>query len=366
MLDETFSCVSVKVLTDCQSGQEYYVTDSLVFNGIPAVIGITLLVDLNGEYRCVIYTRDDNDVSSNSSVREVIQLYSSCEYCSTIPTPTPTVTTTPTITPTVTTTPTITPSSTQTPTPSVTTSPRVTPSQTATVGTTPPVTPTQTQTPTKTPTQTQTPTKTQTPTPSITASPSATPNYVYVYESCSPIAPNVLNTQMIQTQVVPFANQQGVIFKDTLGYCWVYIGRFESTYIAPPSVFTINFEGNYFDGSLSLTYPDCVTCQTPAPPPVSSCKTYTIYNIGETTLVYQYRLCGRLDTPSGTILPGGSETVCVDNNQISIDSGDGRFIEGNYCYELVTTTTTSFGGGTEGGEEVFFQDSLSNDTFLFN
>jgi hypothetical protein len=173
---------------------------------------------------------------------------------------------------------------------------------------------------------------------------------------------------MIQTQVVPFANQPGVIFKDTLGYCWVYIGRFESTYIAPPSVFTINFEGNYFDGSLSLTYPDCVTCQTPAPPPVSSCKTYTIYNIGETPLVYQYRLCGRLDSGGGSILPGGSETVCADNNEISIDPGDGRFIEGNYCYELVTTTTTttSFGGGTEGGEEVFFQDSLSNDTFLFN
>jgi hypothetical protein len=68
---------------------------------------------------------------------------------------------------------------------------------------------------------------------------------------------------MIQTQVVPFANQPGAIFKDTLGYCWTYIGRFESTYIAPPSVITVNFEGNYFNGSLSLTYPDCVTCQTP-------------------------------------------------------------------------------------------------------
>jgi hypothetical protein len=244
MLDETFSCVSVKVLTDCQSGQEYYVTDNLSFSGIPAIIGTTLLVDLNGGFQCVTYTRDDTNFSSNSSVGEVIQLYSSCEYCSTIPTPTPTVTTTPTITP----------SSSQTPTPSITASPSVTPSQTATIGSTPPVTPT----------PTQTPTRTQTPTPSITPSPSATPNYVYVYQSCSPIAPNVLNTQLIQTQVVSFANQPGAIFKDTQGYCWTYINRFDSTYIAPPSVITVTFEGNYFDGSSSLTYSDCTTCETPA------------------------------------------------------------------------------------------------------
>ena len=254
MLDETFSCVSVKVLTDCQSGQEYYVTDNLSFSGIPAVIGMTLLVDLNGGFQCVSYTRDDTNFSSNSSVGEVVQLYSSCEYCSIIPTPTPTVTTTPTITP----------SSTQTPTPSVTASPSVTPSQTATVGTTPPVTPT----------PTQTPTKTQTPTPSITPSPSATPNYVYVYQSCSPIKPNVLNTQLIQTQVVSFANQPGAIFKDTQGYCWTYINRFDSTYIAPPSVITVTFEGNYFDGSSSQIYSDCTTCETP----VKEGTTYNYFN----------------------------------------------------------------------------------------
>ena len=244
MLDETFSCVSVKVLTDCQSGQEYYVTDNLSFSGIPAVIGMTLLVDLNGGFQCVSYTRDDTNFSSNASVGDVIQLYSSCEYCSIIPTPTPTVTTTPTITP----------SSTQTPTPSITASPSVTPSPTATFGSTPPITPT----------PTQTPTKTQTPTPSITPSPSATPNYVYVYQSCSPIKPNTLNTQLIQTQVVSFANQPGAIFKDTQGYCWTYIDRFDSTYIAPPSVITVTFEGNYFDGSSSQIYSDCTTCETVA------------------------------------------------------------------------------------------------------
>jgi hypothetical protein len=67
---------------------------------------------------------------------------------------------------------------------------------------------------------------------------------------------------MIQTQVVSFANQPGAIFKDTDGYCWTYIDRFDSTYIAPPSVITVTFEGNYFDGSSSQIYSDCTTCET--------------------------------------------------------------------------------------------------------
>jgi hypothetical protein len=71
-----------------------------------------------------------------------------------------------------------------------------------------------------------------------------------------------------------------------------------------------------------------------------ACKTYTIYNTGETTLIYQYRICGRLDIPSGTIPPGGNETVCADNNEISIDSGVGFFIEGDTCFESVTSTPT--------------------------
>jgi len=242
MLDETFSCVSVKVLTDCLSGEEFYVTDNLSFSGVPIVIGMTLLVDLNGGYHCVSYTRDDTNFSSNSVVGDIVQIYSVCEYCSIVPTPTPTVTTTPTITPT----------SSQTPTPSVTASPSVTPSQTATVGTTPP--------PTPNPTATQTPTNTTTPT--ITPTPSVTPNYVYVYESCSPIYPNVLVTQMVQTQMVSFVAEDGIVFKDIFNTCWKYVGRFESTYIAPPTVLSVTYSGNYFDGSPTNIYSTCDDCQT--------------------------------------------------------------------------------------------------------
>jgi hypothetical protein len=225
MLDETFSCVSVKVLTDCQSGDEYYVNEGLSFSGIPVVIGMTILVNLNGGYHCATYTRDDSNFSSNTVVGDIVQLYSVCEYCSIIPTPTPTATQTPT--------PNVTPTPTKTGTP--------TPTPTSTIGSTPPVT--------------NTPTHTMTPTPSTT------PNYVYVYESCSPISPNSLPTQMIQTEKVTFVLQAGVIFKDSLNVCWNYIGKFESTYIPPTTVLPVTYSGNYFSDAPGSTYSTCESCE---------------------------------------------------------------------------------------------------------
>ena len=243
MLDETFSCVSAKVLTDCGSGEEFYTTDSLSFLGTPVLIGMTMFVQVNGVNRCVIYSRDDQNLSSNSTLGAIVQIYSSCEYCSTIPTPTPTTTSTPTNTPT----------STAGITPSVTKTQTPTPSQTATLGTTPP----------PTPTQTRTPTATNTPTPSITASPSATPNFLYVYESCNRIGGGRGTiTQVIQTQPVSFTIAVNETFKDNDGNCWYYVGQFNTSYIAPPKVTPINFGGNYFIGVSSQTYSNCETCAT--------------------------------------------------------------------------------------------------------
>jgi hypothetical protein len=241
MLDETFSCVSVKVLTDCQSGEEYYVNEGLSFSGIPVVIGMTILVELNGGYHCATYTRDDSNFSSNTVVGDIVSLYSVCEYCSIVPTPTPTATQTPT--------PNVTPTPTKTGTP--------TPTPTSTIGSTPPVT--------------NTPTHTMTPTPSTT------PNYVYVYESCSPIYPNLLVTQMIQTQRVTFVPQPGVMFKDSLNTCWNYLGRFDSTYIAPTTVLSVTYSGNYFDGSPSITYTTCVSCES-TPASVGLCPQYQYWS----------------------------------------------------------------------------------------
>jgi hypothetical protein len=257
MMDETFSCVSVKVLTDCQSGEEFYTTDSLSFSGTPVVIGMTMFVQINGVERCVVYSRDDNNFSSNSSLGNIVQIYSSCEFCSTIPTPTPTITSTPTNTPTKTAGVTPSPTATQT----------ATPSQTAPFGSTPP----------PTPSQTRTATPTNTPTPSVTASPSATPNYVYVYQSCIPIQNGKFQsvTQVIQTQKVSFVSEIGTTFKDLNNNCWSYIGRFDSSYIAPIDMNAVTFNGNFFDGSPSLTYPDCTSCETQ---PIDLCLTYQYFN----------------------------------------------------------------------------------------
>jgi hypothetical protein len=307
MLDKTFSCVSVKVLTDCYSGEDYYVNDDLSFSGIPVVVGMTILVNLNGGYHCVTYTRDDSNFSSNTVVGDIVQLYSLCEYCSIVPTPTPTVTTTPTVTP----------SSSQTPTPSITASVSPTPSQTATVGTTPPATPNQT--PTMTPTQTST--------PSMTPTPSVTPNYVYVYESCSPISPNSIPTQMIQTQRVSFVLQPGVVFKDSLNICWNYIGRFDSTYIAPPTVLPVTYSGNYFDGSPSVTYVDCQSCLGNTPTPI-------LYN-GYFAEKYSCPDCGVLDSNVLVAFPSEQEVI------IGRWYPDPDVFNAPYSYKILSGATTT-------------------------
>jgi hypothetical protein len=220
MLDETFICVSVKVLVDCVSGVEYYVTDNLVYDGIPIVTGITMSAVINGSNVCVTYDRDDSNISSNSILTSINQIFGNCGNC--LPAPTPTTTITPTITPT--TTPTTTPTQTITPTPGASPS----------------------QTPTMTPTQTKTPTP--------------TPSYVYVYESCSNISPNAYKTQIVQTIKSPITSTIGECFKDASGNCWTYNGQFDSSYIVPPTFIPITYTGDYFISALTITYVDCESC----------------------------------------------------------------------------------------------------------
>jgi hypothetical protein len=322
MMDETFSCVSVKVLTDCQSGEEFYTTDSLSFSGTPVVIGMTMFVQVNGVERCVVYSRDDKNFSSNSNLGSIVQIYSSCEFCSTIPTPTPTITSTPTNTPTKTAGVTPSPTATQT----------ATPSQTATIGSTPP----------PTPSQTRTATPTNTPTPSVTASPSATPNYVYVYQSCSPISPNLVPTQVIQSQKVSFVSTVDVVFKDLSNNCWSYVGRFDSNYIAPINVNAITFNGDFFDGSPSLLYPDCSTCETQ---PIDLCLTYQYFNAqrcdnGQNIVV---KSCYVEPTPItiNTFEFGlaGSFTQLIDFN---VKVGEFAYVSdptGDFCISVLSTAT---------------------------
>jgi hypothetical protein len=257
MLDKTFVCTSVKILVNCNTGEELYTSSNLVYNGNPVVIGVTMFVLIGGEYLCVVYTNDSLTISSNCTVDEILGIYGECGTCNPGPPASPSPTQTPTNTQTPTTTPTTTQTSTPTTTPTITTTqtstPTHTPTQTPTNTNTPTTTrtpggtpapttsqtPTKTQTPTITPTQTLTNTSTNTPTPSITptktltptitSTPTPTPNWVYVYESCSVITTSggaaaksfPRKTQVVQSLPVTFVTIVGNVFKDSSGICWI-------------------------------------------------------------------------------------------------------------------------------------------------
>jgi hypothetical protein len=212
MLDELFECVNVKILIDCETGNELYTNDSLIYDGTPITTGITMSVIIGGELMCVTYTGTSNTISSNCIVDEIIAISSSCGTCNIFPSPTPTGTSQPTQTPT------------QTPTM------------------------TMNSTPTRTPNQTPTPTS----------------RWVYVYESCGPIGQQLINTQVIQTVKITSLTNLVVsqTFQDNQGRCWKYMGQFTTNYIAPPTVSSITYTGNYF-GSQSIVsnvFDTCIDC----------------------------------------------------------------------------------------------------------
>jgi hypothetical protein len=278
IFDETFSCVSVKVLNKCGTDIYYYTSDALVYEGTPIQAGMVMLAVVNEEIMCVKYERDDSDLSSNSNVDTILSIYGNdCSNCSNLPTPTPTTTPTQTGTPSVSVTPT------QTKTPTLTPTSTPTPTTTPPPGATPTATPRETYSPTPTPTNTPQASPTQTPTQTFTPTPSVTPNWKYVYSSCSPILPNVFPTYLIQTSQSPIQTIVGNQFKDNQGTCWTYEGRFEPNYIAPVQSVSQTYSGNYFAGQPAITFTSCTDCQTIVIPPCSE-------------IYFQATKCGTSDT----------------------------------------------------------------------
>ena len=74
MLDEMFSCVNVKVLVDCETGNELYTNDSLIYSGTPITTGITISAIINGNLMCVTYSGTSNSISSNCYIDEIIAI----------------------------------------------------------------------------------------------------------------------------------------------------------------------------------------------------------------------------------------------------------------------------------------------------
>ena len=228
--EESFVCPTSKVLKDCESNLEFYVSDSLSYNGLPLTIGSTFGAYVNGSIFCLTYDRDDSNISPNSTVESIVQVYANCTDCR----------------------------FTLTPTPSVTAS--------------------------NTPTPTITPSATMTPTPSFQ-------NFVYVFQTCQLNAFNYPQSTIVQTQPSNFAISVGQTFQTTNGDCWTYIGQFSNYNPTGPTNLT-NYSGNFFNLNKPTVYSDCVSCQanpvvvitqtpnvtktpglTPTPSPVSLCIT---------------------------------------------------------------------------------------------
>lgn len=173
IIDSPFNSNITKVLVDCSTGQEYFVSNQLIYESITIPVGlimsVLILTPSGSQYLCLRYDRDVTNVSPNSNVIQIYSYYGDCGSCQIRTTQTPTVTQTQTKTPTqtITNTPTssLTPTQTRTLTPSVT------------IGLTPTMTPSNSETPTPTPTNTitQTPSQSFTQTVSITQTLTTTP-----------------------------------------------------------------------------------------------------------------------------------------------------------------------------------------------
>jgi hypothetical protein len=267
MLNETFTCVSVKVLVDCVSGTEYYVNDSLIYNGIPILTGMTMSAFINGSSLCLTYVRDDSNISSNSNITSISQIYSTCGNCiPTCPCSTYSIQFNSNCGEVINWTDcntglsmsegpsyfnqqffengsTINLCSCSVPT-------SVCPITVTLIGS-------GCNLPSATPTPTQTPTPTVTPT---------TVNSVYVYQTCGGQDISYgSQLQVIQTIPSPVTNSVGSTFKDSFGICWSYLGQFGPNYIPTQGYQPITYSGDYFTTMLSIqptVYANCSTCIT--------------------------------------------------------------------------------------------------------
>jgi hypothetical protein len=107
LVDQGLGCIPSKVLVDCNTGFEYYVSGDMIFSGTPLGTGVTMNAIVNGVQRCVTYTKNSLTISPNSTIGSIISISYGCGGC-TLPSPSQT----PTMT--------LTPTSTTTPTPSTT------------------------------------------------------------------------------------------------------------------------------------------------------------------------------------------------------------------------------------------------------
>jgi hypothetical protein len=103
---------------------------------------------------------------------------------------------------------------------------------------------------------------------------------VYIYQSCLPVATfSTKKTQVIQSEKVSITYYPGLTFKDLNNICWTYLGEYENSYIPPQEVFSLTYQGNFFEKNTLLSqiyYPTCDYCVVTQ---VSACT--EVYFVGE-------------------------------------------------------------------------------------
>ncbi len=214
--EQTFTCVTTKVLQDCNSELEYYSSSELVYDGVPVLTGVTFSASVGGQILCLTYVRNDDTFSPNLVIDEVTNIYGNCTLCSLILTPTPTMT------------------SSVTPTPTVT------------------------------------PTKTPTPSPSTNS-----PILYFIFESCNLNPEGFPEQTIVQTLPTTWIMNVGQTFSYQ-NICWKYVGSYTSLLPSGPTIL-INYSGNYFSSLVSpLIYGGCETCVGGGGTPTQvACVTYT-------------------------------------------------------------------------------------------
>jgi hypothetical protein len=198
--EQTFVCVTTKVLKDCNSELEYYTTSELVYDAVPILTGVTFAASVGGQVICVTYVRNDDTFSPNTVVDEVVDVFGNCTLCNYGITPTPTMT------------------STNTPTPTIT------------------------------------PTRTPTPSPSSNAT-----QMYYIYQSCNLNGEGFPQQTIVQTLPTTWTMTPGQSF-NFQNICWNFVGVFPSQIPTGPTILT-NYSGNYFSSvSSTLIYGSCEAC----------------------------------------------------------------------------------------------------------
>jgi hypothetical protein len=126
---------------------------------------------------------------------------------------------------------------------------------------------------------------------------------------------------VIQDVKSSLATTEGQYFKVN-GICWDYIGKYNTGYVAPPTVFPITYNTDFFAGYTSDVYNDCASCQVctrPSTATISISLFYAIrYTIGSNTVVFTNSFSNACYAKANYVLGSGMDGSSGKVTSISV------------------------------------------------